>query len=72
MSQQQAQIDALEHLVVALYKELRAKTDISLVPVIDAAKASALDSGSAGGPEQKAAAVQYLEHLAWRLGNSGR
>lgn len=72
MSQQQAQIDALEHLVVALYKELRAKTDISLKPVIDEAKASALGSDGAGGTDQKTAAVQYLEHLAWRLGNSGR
>lgn len=72
MSQQQAQIDALEHLLVALYKELRTKTDISLTPVIEAAKASAFGSDGAGGPEQKAAAVQYLEHLAWRLGNSGR
>jgi hypothetical protein len=72
MSQQQAQIDALEHLVVALYKELRTKTDVSLAPVIDAAKASALGSDGAGGPEQKTAAAKYLEHLAWRLGNSGR
>jgi hypothetical protein len=72
MSQQQAQIDALEHLVVALYKELRAKTDISLLPVINAAKASALDSEGAGGPDQKTAVAEYLEHLAWRLGNSGR
>jgi hypothetical protein len=71
MRQQQAQIDALEHLVVALYKELRAKTDIGLVPVINAAKASAMGSESAGDPAHKAAAVQYLEHLGWRLGNSG-
>ncbi len=68
MSQQQAQIDALEHLVVALYKELRTKTDITLTPVIEAAKASALGADGGGGPVQKGEAVQYLEHLAWRLG----
>jgi len=72
MSQQQAQIDALEHLVVALFKELRTKTDIALTPVIEAAKESAMGSDGGGGPEQKGAAVEYLEHLAWRLGKTGR
>lgn len=72
MSHQQAQIEALEHLVVALFKELRGKTDIRLSPVIDAARASILGSDGSGGPEQKSDAVNYLESLAFRLGNSPR
>jgi len=64
----QAQVDALEHLVIALFKELDVRTGLPLTPIVNAAKASIFDSEGSGGPEQKVAAAQYLEHLASRLG----
>lgn len=67
MSQQQAQINALEHLVVALFKELDVRTGIPYTPIVATAKASILGSNGPGGPEQKAEAVQYLEHLETML-----
>jgi len=70
MNHQQSQVDALEHLVVALIKELRARQGVPLDPIISAAKASIFDSDGPGGPEQKSQAANYLESLAFRLGNS--
>jgi hypothetical protein len=64
---QQAQIDALEHLVIALFKELDSRSKIPIAPIINAARASVFDSEGSGGPAQKAEAAEYLEHLGFRL-----
>lgn len=71
MSQQQAQIEALEHLVVALVKELGIRNGLPLSSVIGKAKTSLFDSDGPGGPQQKEQAVNYLESLAFRMGQAG-
>ncbi|WP_176509413.1 MULTISPECIES: hypothetical protein [Pseudomonas] len=72
MSNQQAQIEALEHFVLALFKELDQKHGLPLSRIVDSAKSSVLGSDGAGGPEQKSAAVQYLDSLGFRLGTTRR
>ncbi len=64
----QARIDALEYLVVALIKELKVRSGLPGAALFDSAKVSLLDSDGPGGPSQKAAAVQALEYLNARSG----
>lgn len=64
---QQAQIDALEHLVLTLIRKNR--TSISTTDLIEDAKASVLSEKNASGTSEKSEAVAYLDHLkvVWPL-----
>lgn len=67
MSQQQAQIDALEHLLMAVLKS----TPLRMEAYIAFEKAHGTIMGSDGPPgsEGKTAAMTYLEHLKLQLKN---
>ncbi|WP_256825366.1 hypothetical protein [Pseudomonas juntendi] len=61
MSQQQAQLDALEHLLIGLLK-----TSGSSIPskaVFEKAEASLMSEDGPPGTDEKTAARQYLAHL---------
>ena len=64
---QQAQIDALEHLVLTLIKKNR--TALSTVDLFDDAKASVMSEKNASGNELKSEACSYLGHLqsTWKI-----
>ncbi|HEJ4674301.1 TPA: hypothetical protein ACQSOV_004691 [Pseudomonas aeruginosa] len=65
MSQQQAQLDALEHLLIGLLKS----SDIS-VPrekIFELAESSVMGSDGPPGTSQKSAAHEYLAHLKQKL-----
>ncbi len=60
----QAQIDALEHLLIAVLNSMPGAPKNHL---IETAKGSLLGSDGPGGPEQKSAAVGYLNYIASRI-----
>ena len=62
----QAQIDALEHLLIAVLNS-SISTGVSKDFLIQNAQGSLLGSDGPGGPEQKSEAVNYLNYIATRL-----
>lgn len=64
---QQAQIDALEHLVLTLIKKNR--TVLSTAKLFDDAKDSVMSERNASGSDFKTEASTYLDHLktTWNL-----
>lgn len=61
----QAQIDAVEHLLISMLK--RAKMTLQADQVFDDARASVMGSDGPGGNQEKTAAYKYLEHLQLQL-----
>jgi hypothetical protein len=61
----QAQIDALEHLLIAV---LNSTPGAPKSYLIEKAQASLLGSDGPGGPEQKSEAVSHLNYIASRIG----
>lgn len=61
----QAQIDAVEHLLLALLK--RTKMTLQADQVFEDALSSLMGSDGPGGPKQKSLAAEYLSHLKSRL-----
>jgi len=61
----QAQVDAVEHLLLALLR--RSKMTLQAKQVFEDAHASIMGSDGPGGPTQKTAAVDYLAHLEAQL-----
>ena len=62
----QAQVEALEHLLVAVLNSSIA-TGVPKDYLLEKAKASLLGSDGPGGPQQKGEAVDYLHHIASKL-----
>jgi hypothetical protein len=64
---QQAQIDALEHLVLTLIR--KNPTGIVLNNLFEGAQASVMSEKNPSGSEFKSEACSYLEHLktTWKL-----
>lgn len=60
----QAQIDALEHLLIAV---LSSTPGAPKKHLIETAQGSLLGSDGPGGPEQKTEAVDYLKYIASRI-----
>lgn len=60
----QAQVDALEHLLIAVLKSTSGAPKDYL---IEKAKGSLLGSDGTGGPDKKFAAVEYLNSIASRI-----
>lgn len=61
MSQQQAQLDALEHLLIGLLKS--SAVSIPHAVVFEKAAASLMSENGPPGTSEKTAARKYLEHL---------
>lgn len=61
----QAQINALEHLLIAVLSSTPGAPKDYL---IDKAKGSLMGSDGPGGPEQKSEAVGYLAYISSRIG----
>ncbi|WP_095162605.1 hypothetical protein [Pseudomonas sp. Irchel 3F5] len=61
MSQEQAQVDALEHLLMAVLKTSKASLPTEVV--FEAARSSLAGSDGPPGTEEKTAARKYLDHL---------
>lgn len=61
----QAQIDAVEHLLLAVLK--RAKMTLQAEQAFEDALASLMGSDGPGGPKQKTEAANYLRHLKAKL-----
>ncbi|PHN79938.1 hypothetical protein [Pseudomonas syringae] len=68
MSEQQAQIDALEHLVLALAKEVEKHKALNIGSAIGNAQMSLIDSEGLGSDRQFLA-LKHLDGLAERLGH---
>ncbi|GGU79439.1 hypothetical protein GCM10009504_40420 [Pseudomonas laurentiana] len=64
---QQAQIDALEHLVFTLIKKNR--SSLTTAELFADAKSSVMGEKNSSGTEHKAASHTYLEHLEtiWKI-----
>ncbi len=64
---QQAQIDALEHLVLTLIKKNR--SSLSTAELFADAKASVMSERNASGTDYKSESHKYLEHLetTWKI-----
>lgn len=64
---QQAQIDALEHLVLTLIK--KNQLTLAATDLFEEAKASVMGERNASGSEFKSEANTYLDHLktTWKL-----
>lgn len=62
----QAQIDALEHLLIALLNS-GITTDIPKSHLLEKAQASILGDNGPGGPEQKSDALDYLNFIGSRI-----
>ena len=60
----QAQVDALEHLLITV---LNSTPGAPKSYLLDQARASLLGSDGPGGPEQKSAAVEHLKYIESRL-----
>lgn len=61
----QAQIDALEHLLIAV---LNSTPGAPKKHLLETAQGSLLGSDGPGGPVQKSEAVDYLNYIASRIG----
>lgn len=61
----QAQVDALEHLLMAVLQSSTLMTET--YKAFDKAHRSLIGSNGPGGPTQKSAAVDYLNHLKAQL-----
>lgn len=61
----QAQVDALEHLLIAIFRKNR--MSLLAEPAFEAALSSIMGSDGPGGPEQKGAAAEYLNELKQRV-----
>lgn len=61
MSQAQAQLDALEHLLISVLK-INGMT-LGLRNVFDTAESSIMSSDGPPGTQEKSAAATYLKHL---------
>ncbi|MGG7598804.1 hypothetical protein ACQ4OD_17425 [Pseudomonas sp. WC1] len=61
MSQQQAQLDALEHLLMAILKTSKSTFPTHLM--FETASSSIAGSDGPPGTDEKTAARKYLEHL---------
>lgn len=68
MSEQQAQIDALEHLVLALAKEVEKHKSLNIGSAIGKAQMSLNDCKGLGSDRQFSA-IKCLDGLAERLGH---
>lgn len=62
----QAQVEALEHLLIAVLNS-SISTGVPKDYLLETAKSSLLGSNGPGGPEQKNEAVEYLSYIASRL-----
>ncbi len=62
---QQAQVDALEHLLLAVLK--RNKMTLAVETVFEEAKGLILGSDGPGGPAEKTKAIEYLKHLELQI-----
>lgn len=62
----QAQIDALEHLLIAVLNSAIA-TGVAKSHLLEAAQVSLLGSNGPGGPEQKSDALDYLNFIGSRI-----
>lgn len=64
---QQAQIDALEHLVLTLIR--KNQSSLSLANLFEDAQASVMSERNGSGNEYKSEASSYLAHLktTWKL-----
>lgn len=56
----QAQVDAVEHLLMAVISQ---QTDKDVERIFEKAQGSVMDSGGSGGPAQKGPAAEYLKHM---------
>ncbi|RMO51142.1 hypothetical protein ALQ40_00459 [Pseudomonas syringae] len=61
----QAQVDALEHLLIAV---LNSSSGAPKDYLIEKAQGTLLGIDGPGGPEQKSEAVKHLKYIASRLG----
>lgn len=61
----QAQIDAVEHLLLSMLK--RSKVTLQASQVFEDACASVMGSDGPGGSQEKTAAHDYLKHLQRQL-----
>lgn len=61
MSQQQAQLDALEHLLIGLLKTSSVTVPHSVI--FEKAEASLMSEDGPPGTDEKTAARRYLDHL---------
>ena len=61
----QAQVDAIEHLLLAVLR--LNKMSLTALNAFENAQASLMGSDGPGGPTQKTAAVEYLNHLKQQL-----
>lgn len=57
----QAQIDALEHLLLSVIKS--SEVSVAAYEIFENAQSSIMGSNGPGGPTQKTAAMEYLKHL---------
>lgn len=62
---QQAQIDALEHLLIAVLK--KNKMTLQTESIFESAHGSIFGSDGPPGTTEKTAAASYLEHLKLKL-----
>ncbi|WP_460044181.1 hypothetical protein [Pseudomonas sp. S2_H01] len=60
----QAQVDAIEHLLVAV---LRQQTDKDVERIFEKAQGTIMGSAGPGGTTQKTEAVDYLRHIKINL-----
>ncbi|MGP3789811.1 hypothetical protein [Pseudomonas sp. B392_1p] len=61
----QAQVDALEHLLIAILQ--KSKMTLQVDPAFDAALSSIMGSDGPGGPAEKSAAADYLADIKRRV-----
>ena len=59
----QAQVDALQHLVIAILKS-SISDGVAIGHLVGKAQSTLLGSDGPGGPKEKAEAVSYLNHIA--------
>jgi carbamoylphosphate synthase small subunit len=60
---QEAKIDALEHVVTTLMKELKLRQGLDPEWIFEKTKSSIMGSNGPGGPTQKAEAMDALQAL---------
>lgn len=61
----QAQVDALEHLLIAILRKNR--INLPAEPAFEAALGSIMGSDGPGRPDLKGAAAEYLHYLKHRV-----